>query len=458
MWSNNIVMKDYKTKKEFNIFWSYIWFGKSKMKTTLLSASDSQGGAAIAAERLLTALSKSIPESDLKVDLVVRHQTNAENKLISNVKQFQRFTGEKIHPRFILEKLFFDSRSVLKKFRFSFSTAKLGFPLQKNPKVKASDILHFHWINNSFISLNGMKTLFASGKPIVWTLHDMWAFTGGCHYSGECRNYKKSCGDCPYLKNPAKHDLSFEIHQKKQSIYGTANLNIVTCSHWLAEKARTSSLLKNFPISVIPNPIDTNLFSPKVKKTSREHFKFPQEKFLLLFGAANVNDERKGLKFLLESMKILFLTTPEIAEKIELVIVGKNKAEGFSIENFKTHDTGMITSKTEMAELYSAADIFILPSLEDNLPNTIMESMSCGTPVVGFDSGGIPEMIQHQKTGYLATYKSAEDLADGIKWMMDSENRKNASEASRKFVLENYSEKIVAEKYFRLYESILSKK
>lgn len=428
------------------------------MNITLLSASDSQGGAAIAAERLLNALSKSIPETDLKVELVVRHQTDTSNELISAVKQFQRFTGEKIHPRFILEKLFFDSRNVLKKFRFSFSTAKLGFPLHKNQKVKASDILHFHWISNSFISLNGMQKLFSSGKPIVWTLHDMWAFTGGCHYSGDCRNFEKSCGNCPYLKKPEEHDLSFEIHQKKQSIYGTANLNIVTCSHWLAEKARTSSLLKNRPISVIPNPIDTVLFSPIDRKTSRAHFKFPQEKFLLLFGAANVNDERKGLKFLLESMKILFSSAPEIAEKIELVIVGKNNAERFSVENFKTHDVGMIISKTEMAKLYSAADIFVIPSLEDNLPNTIMESMSCSTPVVGFDSGGIPEMVQHKKTGYLAEYKSAEDLAEGIKWMMNSENRFNASQASRKYVLENYSEQIVSEKYFRLYESILSKK
>lgn len=428
------------------------------MKITLLSSSDSQGGAAIAAKRILKALNGSKTKFDLSVEMIVRHQSDLNDNLVSPVNQLKRFISEKVHLRFVLEKLIFDSRYILKKFRFSFSTGKFGFPAEKNVKVKNSDILHFQWINNSFLSLKSIQKLLSSGKPIVWTLHDMWAFTGGCHYSGNCVNYKDSCGNCLFLRNPDSHDLSFRIHGKKQKAYNNANLHIVTCSQWLAEKAKESSLLKNKSISVIPNPIDSEIFSPQNKINGRDHFHLPQEKFLLLFGAVNVNDERKGLKFLLESMSLLASSNPDNAEKIELVIVGKNKSEGFSVQNFKIHDVGTISSEIEMAILYSACDVFVIPSLEDNLPNTIMESMSCGTPVVGFDSGGIPEMIQHLKTGYLAKSKSSEDLAEGIKWMINSENRKMASEASRNFVLENYSEKIIAKKYFDLYQSILDKK
>lgn len=422
------------------------------MKITLLSSSDSQGGAAIAARRLLNALIKG---KRADVQLLVRHNKLTESPEIVPVLQLKRFQSSELHPKFVLEKLIFSFFQKSKASRFLFSTNLFGFPVSESPMVINSDVLHLHWINNSFISLRELKKLADSGKPIVWTLHDMWAFTGGCHYAGECEGFLKSCGNCPLLAKPDPNDLSHRLWTEKQTIYKNANLSIVTCSQWLADKVSSSGLLGYHAPTVIPNPIDRTVFSERDKAQTRKSLNLPENKFLLLFGAATVSDRRKGLNFLLEALSKLQNRFLIKASEIAIVIVGKTKGQPISVPGFQIFDLGSIRSEEKMAELYSAADCFILPSLEDNLPNTIMESMSCGTPVIAFNSGGIPEMIHHKKTGYLAKSQSSEELMNGIVWMMDSENRNQCSKHAVEFVCENYSEKIVTEKYFSLYRKLL---
>lgn len=424
------------------------------MKVTLFSASDSQGGAAIAARRLLDALTKS---GNVRVSLLVRHKSKSAKPDVFSVKQIKKFIASELHPRFILEKLVFSFFQKSKSVRFSFSTNLFGFSISKEKSVAESDIFHFHWINNAFISLTELKKLTNSGKPVVWTFHDMWAFTGGCHYVGDCQGYKSSCGNCPLLSKPNKNDLSHRLWAEKQNFLKESNLTIVTCSHWLAEKVRESGMLGQRKTVVIPNPIDTSVFHPYTSGESRKKLNLPDDKFLILFGAATVSDNRKGLVYLLGALKKLRDIFPEKSEKISLLLVGKMKSQLPDIQGYEVFELGVIRNESTMAEIYSAADCYVLPSLEDNLPNTVMESLSCGTPVVAFNSGGIPEMIRHKETGYLAKSQSSEELMNGIIWMTETENRKTCSENAVRFVSENYSEKIVAEKYYTLYKEVLGK-
>ena len=422
------------------------------MKITLLSASDSQGGAAIAARRLLNSLSKF---KKAEFSLLVRHHKSDKHSAIFPVKQIKKFISSELHPRFILEKLAFTFFQKSSSVRFSFSTNLFGFALLKEQTVINSDVLHFHWINNSFISLKELKTLFQSNKPVVWTFHDMWAFTGGCHYVGDCPGYKSSCGNCPMLKKPNNNDLSHRLFLEKQDMLKNSNLTVVTCSHWLAGKVRESGMLGNKSPIVIPNPIDTSVFCLKDSIESRRKLNLPEDKFLILFGAATVSDKRKGLIYLLDALNKLKTRFPEKSNNIALALVGKMKNQPIEIPGYKVYELGSIHDESTMAAAYSAADCYVLPSLEDNLPNTVMESLSCGTPVVAFNSGGIPEMIKHQETGFLAQSQSSDELMNGIIWMMDSENRKKCSTNAVRFVNENYSESIVAEQYFNLYQKVL---
>ena len=250
----------------------------------------------------------------------------------------------------------------------------------------------------------------------------MWAFTGGCHYSGDCDHFINHCGNCWMLKDAGDHDISYKGWTEKMRMLQRANnIAFVTCSKWLAEVAATSSLLKNQRIQAIPNPIDTNLFSPGNKVINRDKYGIDQSSKVLLFGAANILDRRKGIKYLTEAVDELkrnFKTD----QNVQVVIFGKNKGFDTSCIPFKVHEAGIITKQADMAALYNMADIFVNPSIEDNLPNTIMEALSCGIPVVAFNTGGIPDMVDHKHNGYLAKYKSAADLAAGINYVLENDN------------------------------------
>ncbi|MCB0503740.1 MAG: glycosyltransferase, partial [Bacteroidetes bacterium] len=226
--------------------------------------------------------------------------------------------------------------------------------------------------------------------------------------------------------------------------------NFVTCSHWLKEEALKSSLLKEANVISIPNPIDTEFFQPLSKNESRHELELDPDKQYILFGAANLNDDRKGLQYLLDAIAILVQQNPSTS--IELLLFGKANKNELTIP-LKINELGSITTMEKMRTVYNAADLFIIPSLQDNLPNTIMESMACGTPVVGFNTGGIPEMIDHKENGYIAIFKDAEDLVNGIQFTL--ENASQLGKRARQKVLDNYTQENVAEKYISFYKSLL---
>ncbi|WP_448701688.1 glycosyltransferase family 4 protein [Mucilaginibacter sp. AW1-3] len=419
------------------------------MKVTLINTSDTGGGAPVACMRLL----KALESEQIDAGMLVQHKKTSEPRATSVIKNW--FDQQKAKVNLLRERLpfiFFYAKD--KSVRFAFSTANTGSSVVDEPLVADADIIHLHWTNFGFLSIDNLKQLADLGKPIVWTLHDMWAFTGGCHYAGTCDHFKNQCGECYFLRTPHPNDLSHRVWEEKLALFADKpNITFVTCSNWLAGEAKKSSLLKGFRIEAIPNPIDTAIYTPQDKLTARKKRGINTGAKLILFGAANIMDRRKGLSYLIEALNIL--KSEYRSDNVEIVIFGKNKHFDVSRLPFRVHQLGLITSQAELVEIYSMADITVSPSVEDNLPNIIMESLACGTPVAAFDTGGIPDMIDHQQNGYLAQFRSAADLARGIHHILFLANADDMAAAARKKVLDNFSNEKVAARYINVYQSVL---
>lgn len=420
------------------------------MKVVHINKSDAGGGASVAALRIHRSLLRSGIDSHILVEYQKR---NENNEHVAGTGFWYRMNCT---WQFLLERLQFLPNEKEKSLRFAFSPANAGISIAKHPDIQDADIIHLHWINQGFLSMDGLQELFTLGKPIVWTLHDMWPFTGGCHYAGNCLEFNERCGYCPLLKKPSADDLSAEVYQQKRKIFTKANLSIVTCSKWLGSLASSSSLLRNLPIYSIPNPIDTNFYRILDRAKCREELGLPQNKNLLLFGAANILDVRKGYRYLYEALTILNDSFPSIARNIELVVFGKLKNETKELFPFVTHTMQFISNPETLVKLYNACNIFILPSLQDNLPNTVVECLCCGTPVVGFRIGGVPEMIEHNRTGFLAEVKNSLSLANGINsvlFMANEEQRVIVRESGVK----KYNEQDIASRYTDVYKAALKR-
>jgi glycosyltransferase involved in cell wall biosynthesis len=422
------------------------------LRVVHLNTYHTTGGAAVAAGRLNRALNRFGLDSTLLVQETTYPEENVEGLATSFLAQKMAFA------RFGMERALFLPYEKDKAARFQFSPATTGVDLTFNSTVRQADVLHLHWINFGFFSVEGLQRLMALEKPVVWTMHDMWPFTGGCHHSGTCENYQRTCGNCvPFLRNPGPNDLSHSGWVRKQQAYETAHLVPVGCSEWLANRARKSGLFRNVPVLNIPNPIDTTLFRPVPKAAAREALGLPTNRRLILFAAAKVSTVGKGFRYFEAALHKLHSELDNPRE-VELLIFGAGDKGLLHELPFQYHFLGSLTDMQQISHAYNAADTFVIPSLAENLPNTIMEAMACGTPVVGFTVGGIPEMIQHRESGYLAQYKSAEDLAEGMKWLLRLPPNDYAAiaHAARQHVLAHYDEAIVAGQYASLYEGLLA--
>jgi len=406
------------------------------LKIVLLSYHNQNGGAGIACGRLAEALSKA----GHQVNYLVQEKTGNDGSIELNNTPWKKAMS---WIRFILERLAYLPFEKNKAVRFLFNPGKFGQDLSQHPLIQQADIIHLHWVNFGMLSIENIKQLLNTGKPIYWTLHDMWAFTGGCHHSGNCLNFQKACGNCEeFIKHPAENDLSHKIWKEKLSAFQRPNLHIITCSDWLKERAASSSILKNQPIQSIPNAIDTSFFKPADKQNAKQILGLDPSKKHILFVAMRVNAPKKGFSYLEKALKGLDSSTTE------LIVVGN--AQDLPELQLKAHIMGHISSPEKMIQIYQAADVFVTPSLEENLPNTIMEALACGTPCVGFAIGGIPEMIDHQVNGYVADYLSAEDLTKGLAWTLE-----NAPEqAARQKAESTYSEEIIGAKHVNYYKHV----
>ena len=314
------------------------------------------------------------------------------------------------------------------------------------------DVINLHWICNGYLQI---ETLPKFNKPLVWTLHDMWPFTGGCNYIKDCQKFKESCGDCPQLQSGKSSDLSRWVWQRKAKAWKNLDLTIVTPSQWLADEAQKSSLLGDRPIHVIPNGINTKIYKPLDTKFARDLLYLPQDKYLILFGAMRAtSDSRKGWQFLQPTLQRLKQSGWQ--DRIELVIFGASEPEAPENLEFPCHYLGQIHDDLSLSIMYAASDLLLVPSTQDNLPNTVMESISCGTPCVAFNIGGIPDMIDHQQNGYLATPFDCEDLANGIDWVLnDAARYKFLRLAARQKAEQEFDQSLQAQRYQALFNQIL---
>ncbi|RRD74568.1 glycosyltransferase [Tannerella forsythia] len=415
------------------------------MNILLLSTFELQGGAAIACKRLQQALEKQ----GVSVKMLVRDKQTDDEHVYSIYEKEPKWLGK---LRFLWERfVIWLHNGFSRENLFAVSIANTGYRIDRHPLVKWADIIHLHWTNQGFLSLGSIAKLSSLDKPIVWTMHDMWPFTGICHHARHCNHFMSRCSECFFLQKK-KHDLSEKkFIEKRELIFSNSNIRLIACSHWLLKKAQSSNLSINHCILSIPNPINISIFKSNNKIDSRRRLGLPQDKKMLLFGAANLTDQRKGLSYLVDAIIKL-----NLLKDVCLVVFGQAKEEFISLIQIPVYSMGYLSQADDIVCLYNAVNVFITPSLEENLPNTIMEAMACGTPCVGFDVGGIPEMIDHRKNGYVAEYKNADDLANGIRWILEEADPETLSKNARKKVEQSYSEEVVAKQHIALYHSLLS--
>lgn len=412
------------------------------MKISIVSTSDGRGGGYAAAYRLHQGL-KLI---GLDSQMIVQNKISDDYTVLGANNQLARGWA-KIAPTVnTLPRFFYPQRQ-----QTPFGVQL--FPNNIHQKINAlkPDIVNLHWICGGFIPIQSLSKINA---PLVWSLHDMWAFTGGCHYAGDCQGYLKSCGSCPQLGSNSKRDLSYQIWKQKQHYWKNTNITIVALSNWLADCVKKSSLFHDLPIKVIPNGLDIEVYKPIEKNLARNLLNLPQDKQLLLFGAMNAtSDKRKGFQLLLPALEKLSQTQKD---NIELVVFGASQPANPPNLGFKVNYLGRLNDNISMVLAYSASDVFVAPSLEDNLPNTVMESIACGTPCVAFNVGGMPDMIEHQQNGYLAKPFEVDDLTQGISWVLENDERwQKLSENARKTVGEKFTLKLQVEKYLEVYQEAI---
>jgi glycosyltransferase involved in cell wall biosynthesis len=299
-----------------------------------------------------------------------------------------------------------------------FSFPILGNNVSKMTQIKEADIIYINWVLLGFLNLKNIEQLAKLGKPLIFIMHDMWSITGGSHHSFTCEKYKVQCKNCQVFPQRTLIDWAEYEFNKKLKLYSKFNnLYFVSPSKWLYNCAKESALTKDKPLFYIPNTINESVFKPFDKKTARFILNLDPDEIIISFGAVSVESPYKGWSYLQKALEILKQTNR--VENISILIFGSgyNKKIADAIP-FKTRFMGFLQDEFSTSLIYNASDIFVTPSLADNQPTTVMESMCCGTPVVGFDVGGIPDMIEHKKNGYLAKYKVAEDIAAGIEFCL----------------------------------------
>ena len=332
-----------------------------------------------------------------------------------------------------------------------FSDDRSGHGCDLVDQLPSCDLINLHWIAR-FVDYQSFFALVPDPMPVVWTLHDMNPFTGGCHYDQGCGRFTAGCGACPQLDSTSPTDLSAQIWQRKRKLFkqfAPGRLQIVAPSNWLAAEASRSPLFSKFSVSAIANGLDTEAFAPRDPGVAREIFGLPKGVPTVLFVADNKDVGRKGFSLLAKALNKI-----KDFNRLQLVSLGKGDTdESIPVPHL---NLGQIDNDRLLSFVYSAADIFVLPSLQDNLPNTVLEALACGTPVAGFEVGGLPEMIRSGVTGLLAPPKDEEALAGAIVDLLENnEKRAEMSANCRRIAMEEYSLEIQTKKYIELYESLI---
>lgn len=416
------------------------------MKVVIVSKSDARGGAYIAAHRLHEGLRRIGIDSNMLVD----HKLTDDPNVYGPSSEVGR-SSSKLRS--------FADRLPLRRYKpqSDFHPAWIGKDLANHELVKSADIINLHFFTAGFLSIKGMAKLAKLRKPIVWTLHDMWAFTGGCHYSAGCVKYETRCGACPQLSSSRTRDISHRIFRKKNRYFPDLGMEIVVLCRWMQDCVKESFLLSEKPVHLIPNGLDTSVFEPIEKTTARDILNLPLDKKIALFGALGAtSNKRKGFRYLREAIGILSDVEDFDNENLCIAVFGASHSNDTEDFPFEVRYLGRLYDVSSLALSYSAADVYVSPALEDNLPNTVVESLACGTPVVAFNIGGMPDIIEHQRNGYLSEPKDSDSLASGIKWVLEDDDRiPELREASREKALREYTLEVQARRYESLFDTLV---
>jgi glycosyltransferase involved in cell wall biosynthesis len=409
------------------------------MKILTVNTSDIQGGAAQAAYRLHNSLLAQDIESQMLVQEKSSDDWTVESLPISKIQKGFSLL------RSIIDNIpvkFYKNRT-----ETLFSPSWLGFSNIVNRINELNpDIVHFHWICGGMINI---KKIAKINAPIVWSLHDMWAFTGGCHYDENCSGYIKDCKKCKVL-GVESSALSSKGLKRKERVYAIKkNIYLVPTSTWIEKMARKSHFCNHLK-GVLYNPLDLSLFKKISKKSIRKYFNIEKNRKVVLFGAASpFSDKRKGFKELSEALKLLK------NKDILLFIIGATKPKELTVNGFEVKYIPYLKDEISLPLIYNAADVTVVPSLQETFGQMSSESLACETPVVGFDSTGTADIVDHKKNGYLAKPFSPEDLAVGIEWILNSSDYDELCLHARKKVLREFDSGVVARKYINLYKEII---
>lgn len=420
------------------------------MRVLIVSTAEKTGGAAVAANRLVEALNNS----GVKAKMLVRDKTTED---ITTVQLPHRWLAQ---WRFLWERwCVFCHLHFSKNHLFDIDIANAGADITSLPEFKEADVIHLHWINQGMLSLASIRKIVKSGKAVVVTMHDMWYFTGICHYSRNCHGYIQQCGNCPLLPGGGHEgDLSAKLWRRKRYTLQNSSITFVACSSWLAGEAKQSRMLQGQKIESIPNAIDTHVFCRRNKQDARLRLGLPQDKKLILFVSQRTTNVLKGMHYLVKAIDLMVKQHPDCVNNTAMVIMG-GQAEAYEQQfAMPVFALGYLNDTRKIVDAYNAADLFVLPSLQDNLPNVIMEAMACGVPCAGFNVGGIPEEIDHLQNGYVAACKDAADLAHGIWWTLFEANYDQLSANAERKVIIHYSQHAVALKYTEVYNQAMALK
>lgn len=417
-----------------------VFHGTTSTKTDVLYLSTyaHNGGMSIAANRIHRGL-RSIGINSKMLSMRVNC---AEYNKSDNIFLVRSPRGHKWNPHYNM----FSANNM------KFDSAISGIDIRQYIDMFDPQIVQIHWVSDNFVSVEDIGKI--TDRPVIWRLAECLAVTGGCYFVGKCERYKDGCGKCPRLHSSLENDLSRTNWLRKQAAYNNIDLTIVVPTKAMERLVKASPLTKERRIVVIPNGLELQLFYPEDKTAAREALGIPKDKKVILFGSCDVRDRRKGLHLLKKAMAKL---AENHRNEYHMVLFGGGSSST-KFDDIPTTGLGYINDKHKQRTAYSAADVMIVPSLEEPFGQTVTEAMACGTPVVTFRNIGPEDMVDHKINGYIANYADSYDLAAGIEWVLADDKRLQFLSANaRKKVETTYDIKIIANQYKKLYEELLNR-
>ena len=432
------------------------------MNILIITPSDITGGASRAAFRLHEALL----QNEINSQMLVEKKSSDINSVLAlgkialpaKIKLLEKFRSRLYKITLNRDKILFkkSKKTMTKNFGPFSPQVVSNIKLLKIINEINPDIVHLHWICGDYLSIEDIAKISA---PIVWSLHDMWSFTGGCHYVADqilqhggdhCDKYTKNCGSCALLGSKKANDLSFYVLKRKKKTFAKVeSMTVVGLSKWMQNCAKKSAVFTDKKVVCLPNPINTNVFKPIEEKQSRILWNLPEGKKLILFGAMGATSASyKGFELLIEALNKIS------TENVEFIVFGSGEPKNPPKLSKRIHYLGHLSDDVSLVSLYNACDLMIVPSKRENLSNVIMESLACGTPVACFDVGGNSDMVTHMVNGYLAQPFDTADLAKGIDWVLNNERYDELAKNAREKVVNEFNYCVVAKKYIELYEEI----